>query len=181
MFRKTVQTLMHGKPTSSHKRRTQHSRTWWRQARANHLNAKPIEERSTKPHFPAYDEAVDRPFIIPQNPTCFQTKKPINVDEPNSYVWVPAGNAAQPTPAGYFFNFKDFKCAKCKFRFYHNTFYSINDEAWCVACALGRQSRYPTRRWHTSYVNSHRTGSRLAGHSFPRHKHQIEFLFDPEK
>ena len=50
----------------------------------------------------------------------------------------------------------------------------------CVGCAIGNQVKYPTRRWHTSFVASSRFNSRMTGHMFPRHKSQMEFLFNPE-
>ncbi|AAZ11732.1 LIM domain containing protein, putative [Trypanosoma equiperdum] len=170
---------MHGKPTQSHKVRTQHSRRWWTQSKARHLTAMPHDECKSRPHFPAYNEDVDRPMVVPPDAICFNCDKPIDAGDVNSYVWIPAGNATVPTPQGYFFHFGCFKCNRCKYRLGHNKFYSKDGKAWCIPCALGRDVRVPTRRWHTSYVNTHRTGSRLTGHFFPRHSHQMEFLFDP--
>ncbi|ESL12227.1 hypothetical protein TRSC58_00009 [Trypanosoma rangeli SC58] len=172
---------MHGKPTQSHKVRTQHSRRWWTQSKARHLTAMPHDECRSRPHFPAYNEDVDRPMLVPAGVTCFNCEQPIDDSDVNSYVWVPAGNATVPTPQGYFFHFKCFKCWKCKYRLIHNKFYSKDGKAWCISCALGRDIRVPTRRWHTSYVNTHRTGSRMSGHFFPRHKHQMAFLLDPNE
>ncbi|AYU80824.1 conserved hypothetical protein [Leishmania infantum JPCM5] len=172
---------MHGKPASGHKVRTQHSRRWWMQSKAHHLTAVPHEEARSRPHFPAYTEDVDQPMVVPDGACCFNCDKPIDGDDINSYVWVPSGNARVPTAQGYFFHVKCFKCWNCKYRIIHNQFYSKDRRAWCLSCALGRDIRVPTRRWHTSYVNTHRTGSRLTGQFFPRHRHQMEFLFSPKE
>ncbi|CAD2218282.1 hypothetical protein AGDE_10942 [Angomonas deanei] len=173
--------FVHGKPASAHKVRTQHSRRWWMQSKAHHLSAVPHEEAMSRPHFPAYSEDVDRPMVVPKDACCFNCDKPIERDEVNSYVWVPSGNARVPTKEGYFFHFKCFKCHHCKLRIMHNQFYSKDGRAWCLPCALGREVRVPTRRWHTSFVNTHRTGSRMTGQFFPRHSHQMEFLFNPKE
>lgn len=172
---------MHGKPSSGHKVRTQHSRRWWVQSKARHLSAIPHEEARSRPHFPAYTEDVDKPMLVPDGACCFNCDKEIDADEIGSYVWVPSGNARIPTTQGYFFHFKCFKCWSCKHRILHNQFYSKDGRAWCLSCALGREVRVPTRRWHTSYINTHRTGSRLTGQFFPRHKHQMELVFNPKE
>lgn len=172
---------LHGKPTQGHKVRTQHTRRWWLQSKARHLTAMPHEEARSRPHFPSYSEDVDAPMIVPAEATCFNCDKAIDSDNINSYVWVPSGNARVPTTQGYFFHFPCFSCHRCGLRLLHNQFYSREGRAWCLSCALGRDVRVPTRRWHTSYVNTHRTGSRMTGEFFPRHKSQWEFLFDPTK
>lgn len=172
---------MHGKPTQGHKVRTQHSRRWWLQSKARHLSAIPHEEARSRPHFPAYNEDVDAPMVVPEDACCFNCDKAIEKDNVNSYVWVPAGNARVPTAQGYFFHFHCFQCWNCHLRLMHNQFFSKDGRAWCISCALGREIKIPTRRWHTSFVNTHRTGSRLTGQFFPRHRHQMEFLFNPEE
>lgn len=173
---------VHGKPTTAHKKRTQHSRQWWLKAKARHLTARPHEEAPTRPHFAGYSEDVDRPMVVPQDASCFNCKKKVDTQTSyHNYVWIPAGNATIPTQQGYVFHKDCFKCWNCKFRIHHNKFYSKHGEAWCLECALGKEKKFPTRRWHTSFVNSDRTGSRMAGHFFPRHKHQVEFLFNPEE
>lgn len=173
--------MLHGKPTQGHKVRTQHSRRWWLQSKARHLTAMPHEEARSRPHFPSYNEDVDKPMVVPDDACCFNCTKPIDSDNVNSYVWVPAGNARVPTSQGYFFHFHCFKCWRCHFRLMHNQFYSKDGKAWCISCALGRDIRVPSRRWHTSYVNTHRTGSRLTGEFFPRQRSQMEFLFNPDE
>lgn len=171
---------MHGKPSQGHKVRTQHSRRWWMQSKARHLTAIPHEEARSRPHFPAYNEDVDRPMVVPEDACCFNCNKAIESEDSGSFVWVPSGNACVPTKQGYFFHYHCFKCWNCKLRIMHNQFYSKDGKAWCLACAMGRDVRVPTRRWHTSFVNTHRTGSRMSGHFFPRHRHQMEFVFDPD-
>lgn len=172
---------LHGKPTSGSKKRTQHTTLWWRQAKARHLTAKPHIDAPMRPHFDAYNEDVDRPMVVPKDATCFNCKKGIEAEATASYVWIPAGNATVPTRQGYFFHKDCFKCWNCRMRIMHNKFYSKDNCAWCIECALGRERAVPTRRWHTSFVNAHRTASRMTGHSFPRHQHQLEFLFNPEE
>lgn len=173
---------MHGKPTTSHKKRTQHSRQWWLQAKAHHLTARPHDEAPTRPHFNHHNEDVDNPMIVPKDSACFNCKKRVDPSQgTGTYVWIPAGNARYPTPQGYMFHFDCFKCWNCKLRIHHNKFFSKSDHAWCVDCALGRDKRIPTRRWHSPFVNADRTSSRMTGSFFPRHKHQIEFLFNPEE
>lgn len=175
------QRAVHGKPTTAHKKRTQHSRRWWLQTKARKLTATPHEECRDRPHFPAFHEDVDRVLVVPPDSCCFNCKKGIDKEDIHSFVWVPSGNAAAPGPMGYFFHFKCFKCWKCKMRLHHNRFYSKDGESWCIGCALGKEPSIPTRRWHSSYVNTHFSGSRLTGHFFPRHKSQMEFLFNPNE
>lgn len=177
----TPQRSLHGKPTQGHKVRTQHTRLWWRQSKARHLTAMPHEEARSRPHFPSYHEDVDQPMIVPEGACCFNCDQAIDAENINSYVWVPAGNARKPTPQGYFFHFKCFTCFKCHFRLRHNQFYSKDGRAWCVSCALGREVKCPSRRWHSSYVNTYNTGSRMTGQFFPRHRRDMEFLFNPEQ
>lgn len=176
-----ISRALHGKPTQGHKVRTQHSRRWWLQSKARHLSAIPHEEARSRPHFPGYNEDVDRPLVVPQDACCFNCDKPIESDNINSYVWVPAGNAKVPTSQGYFFHFHCFQCWNCHLRLIHNQFFSKDGRAWCISCALGREVKIPSRRWHTSFVNTHRTGSRLTGEFFPRYRHQMEFLFNPKE
>eukprot|EP00796_Vickermania_ingenoplastis_P011623 gene11623-8011_t len=172
---------LHGKPTQGHKVRTQHTMRWWRQSKARHLTAMPHEEALSRPHFPGYNEDVDAPMVVPSDACCFNCDGAIDADNINSYVWIPAGNARLPTRQGYFFHFHCFKCDRCKMRLMHNQFYSQDGRALCIACALGRDIRVPTRRWHTSFVNTHRTGSRLTGSFFPRHRSQMEFALNPNE
>lgn len=176
------QRFVHGKPATSHKKRTQHTRQWWNQAKARHLTARPHDESPIKPHFPAYSEDVDAPMIVPRDAACFNCKKRVDTEKGVShYVWIPSGNARYPTPQGYVFHMDCFKCWSCKTRMHHNKFFSKNDRAWCLDCAVGREKGVPTRRWHSPFVNGDRTSSRVSGAFFPRHKHQIEFLFNPEE
>ena len=177
----TSMCLMHGKPTTAHKKRTQHNRTWWHKSKARHLTAIPLDSALSRPHFASFNEDVDRPMVVPKDACCLNCTKPIDGDDQYSYVWVPSGNAKVPTTQGYFFHQTCFKCWNCRYRLHHNQFYTKNGKAWCLACALGRETKVPTRRWHTSFVNSHREGSRLSGHFFPRYAHQMEFLFNPEE
>jgi hypothetical protein len=172
---------VHGKPTTAHKKRTQHSHRWWLQSKSPRLTAAPHAELRDRPQFPGYHEDVDRPLVVPDDACCFNCKKAISKPDISTYVWVPSGNAAAPTKMGYFFHFTCFKCAKCKMRLFHNRFYSKDGQAWCMSCAIGRSPSIPTRRWHTSFVNTHFTGSRQSGHFFPRHKSQMEFLYNPEE
>ncbi|CCD12761.1 unnamed protein product [Trypanosoma congolense IL3000] len=137
---------MHGKPTQSHKVRTQHSRRWWTQSKARHLTAMPHDECKSRPHFPSYNEDVDRPMVVPDEVMCFNCVKPINGSDINSYVWIPAGNATVPTSQGYFFHFECFKCWRCKCRSMHNMLYSKDGKVLCVSCALGRDLRVPSLR-----------------------------------
>ena len=179
----TAVLLIHGKNTARRPIRTAHSTAWWKKSKANLLTAKTIEEAPAKPGFAHFTEEVDRPHVIPSEATCFQCSKAVDADGADTmdYLWVPSGNAAAPTSAGYFFHAKCFKCAKCKFRFHHNKFYSLDNRAVCIECALGRPPAYPYRWWHGNRdcITLGRTSSRMAGRNFPRHNHQMEFLFDP--
>lgn len=172
---------VHGKPTTAAKVRTSHSRSWWNKSKARHLTATPHDETAHRPHYRGYHEDVDRPMVMPKECSCFNCKKPIDQTTRLNYVWIPAGNATVPTKQGYFFHLNCFKCWKCKLRLIHNKFYSKDNQAWCLECALGRVRAIPTRRWHTSFVNADRTDSRKTGHFFPRHKHQLEFTYNPEE
>ena len=179
MLKRAVSLFMYGKPYHSHKKRMQHSTKWFMNAKARYLTALPHELASTRPHFADFAQNVDRPSVPPTNPLCMNCAKPVDTSVRYSYVWVPSGDAKKPTPSGYFFHFHCFRCAKCGYRFYHNQFFSKDDHAWCIHCALGHDVRVPTRRWHTSYVSSEEYGSKMVGHKFPRFKHQLEFLADP--
>jgi hypothetical protein len=168
-------------PVQGHKRRTYHGARWWLKATGEGtLSAKEIDQKSSRPGMSNFPEEVDRPYVVPDGCTCFQCKKGIDKDAVrHTYVWVPSGNAAVPTKAGYFFHHGCFRCQKCKMRLFGNKFYSQDDQALCVPCALGRHVELPMRWWHTPRVGPGRSSSRRSGHEFPRHKKQVEFTYDP--
>jgi hypothetical protein len=187
LFSLTPTLLTHQKNTARRPRRTAHTEKWYRQSKASFLTAKTTNELRTKPAFPHFTEEVDKPFVMPATAAetvCFNCKSEIEHErrDRESYVWIPSGNAKAPTSAGYFFHTRCFRCDKCGFRFHHNKFFSQDNKAICMTCALGRQSQYPYRWWHGSdnTVTRGRTASRMTGHMFPRHQHQTEFLHDPD-
>ena len=136
--------------------------------------------KDSRPGFAAFAEEVDRPYALPKETKCFNSKKDVDTEAAtDTYVWIPSGNAAQPTKAGYFFQHGNFRCTKCKTRFFGNKFYSQDGVAICVPCALNRHFELPSRWWHTPQVAPGRLGSRMSGHEFPRHKKQVEFTYDP--
>ena len=177
---------LHSKKTSGHTKKTKHNHVWYRKAKGNYLTAKTIDELQIKPPFPAFNEEVDRPLVPPakEDCVCFQCKGEVDIDERDreSYLWIPSGNAKYPTSSGYFFHTRCFRCNKCGFRFHHNKFYSQDDKAICMGCALGRQSEYPYRWWHgnEATISRGRLASRMSSHQFPRHQHQVEFLHNPD-
>jgi hypothetical protein len=164
-----------------HKVRTFHGAKWWLKATGEgRLSAKEIDMKDMRPGFADFAREVDRPFVVPHDATCFNCKKGVKQDaDPNTYVWAPSGNAAVPTKAGYFFHTNCFRCHKCHLRLFGNKFYSQDDRAYCVPCALGKTPEMPMRWWHQPRVGPGRYNSRMTGHEFPRHKKQIEFIYDP--
>jgi hypothetical protein len=183
-FASTAALFMHPKKTAGHRKRTNHTERWYRKAKPSPLSAKTFDELPDRPSFPEFAEEVDRPHVPPPAPTCFQSKKPIDMEFEHAlqHIWVPSGDAKQPTAAGYFFHKTEFACAKCRFRFYNNRFYSQDGKALCINCALGRPPAYPYRFWHphSMTVTPGRLASRVASRQFPRHPHHTEFLNDPE-
>lgn len=182
LLRVTPILFLHPKKTSRRPIRTKHSTRWWKQAKPSHLTARTLEETPDAPSsFSHFNEEVDRPFHHPKEPpTCFQCKKTVDLDVEHcaSHIWIPSGNSKKP----YFFHTGCFRCSDCGFRFYGSKFYSQKDKAVCVGCALGRTPKYPHRWWHSNHscVTTGRAASRMAGHVWPRHQHQVEFLYDPD-
>ena len=172
---------MHG-PTTNNTVRSQHNKNWLARTKNHMITGRDSINTSDRPGFPGFAEDVDRPMVMPDVANCFVCKADMHAKSSmNDFVWIPSGNAATPGPQGYFFCKGCFRCAKCKFRFIHNKFYTVKGEAVCIRCALGREVLVPSRRWHTSFVGGFNKSSRITGQSFPRYQHQLEFLYSPEK
>lgn len=172
---------MHGKPTRKTKVRTKHSNKWFMQSKSHTLTSLAAHQLPSAPTVPNFPEDIDRPAVVPEGASCMHCGKNHSSDNPHKMVWVQSGNAAVPTKAGYFFCVECFRCHKCGFRFFNNVFHTVNGKAWCMGCVQGKPIVYPTRNWHTPFVNTYNTASRMTGHKFPRHAHQQEFLFNPNE
>ena len=197
MFSNTPLLLLHSKKTSRRPVRTQHTTRWWKQAKPGNLTARAFENSPSSPfQFSHFNEEVDRPYVPPKDgATCFQCCKPVDIDVEHAglgHVWVPSGDMKN---SGYFFHSHCFRCKQCGFRLHHNKFYSLasgaaksqqgtsaGGGAVCMNCAMGRPPVYPTRWWHGSMhcVAPGRAGSRITGHIWPRHQHQMDELYDPD-
>lgn len=172
---------VHG-PTHNDTKRSQHGKKWYARTKNHLLTGRDSANTLDRPGFPGFAEDVDRPMVMPDKANCFACGADMHAKRSlNDFVWIPSGNAAEPTPQGYFFCKGCFRCSKCKFRFHHNKFYTAKGKAMCVRCALGREVVVPSRRWHTSFVGGFNKSSRVTGQSFPRYKHELEFLYSPEK
>ena len=148
LLRATAVLLLKPKNATRRPVRTKHSELWWRRAVPSHLTARSLEESPYAPSFSHFQEEVDRPHYLKNegNVPCFQCKKNIDsaLEDRTNFIWVPSGNAKDP----YYFHLRCFHCAKCGFRFFNSQFYSLENKAVCIQCALGRQPKYPPRWWH---------------------------------
>lgn len=165
-----------------HKVRTRHGdRYFLRAASDSRLSAKEIDTRNIQPQFGGFSYEVDKPYKLPAaGCSCFNCKKPVDTDAAeDTYLWIPSGDSTAPSESGYFFHRNCFRCHTCKFRIFGNKFFSHNGHAHCLRCALGKPIEVPNRWWHLPRIGAGRYDSRRTGHEFPRHKKQIDFLYDP--
>lgn len=174
MLRRTLGLRVFKCPYRLDRKTTQHTDKWHRRAGAFHITKRLRYTQHRNPAIAPFHEEVDRPFLLPAKVPCFNCTETIDTEaDPYGFLWIPSGAAKKP----YIFHRNCFKCWECKFRFYHNRFYTKDKKAICVGCAVGKPVQFPTRRWHTSYTQCGRTASRMTGTFFPRKSGQLGFVY----
>ena len=180
-FGATVPLLKNGAGAKrSRNKRTHHNIVQWEKDKGNFLTYLPRDRLPTLPNFIAHPQRVEDPLLVPQNECCFNCKKAVDTTCDEDYILIPSGNARKPTKQGYLFHVNCFRCTKCRFSFENHRFYSKDDRAICLECAMGRHKSPPRVDWHIPSIQRGHYSSRRTGHMFPRHQEQMDFICDPD-
>ena len=181
LFRRSCIVFQSSGAKRGHRKRTHHNQKQWEIDKGNWLTALPRNLCPVDPNFVDHPQRVDKPLYHPVNEKCFNCDHKVDTTADHQYIWIPSGNAKLPTPQGYIFHRNCFKCIKCKYAFQDNLFVSQSGRALCPQCAMDAPIRRPRINWHRSNIEPAQFASRRVGHMFPRHEHQLNFLYDPDK